>query len=151
MYKLLILDIDGTLRDEVQGIPKSAKKAIHLCQRNYCNVVICTGRSMGTIQDDVLSLGVDGYIAGGGNYIIYHDKILYNQSFEQDLIKKVVHLLKNRNLAFSIESQKKVFMNQKAKEIFESMNQFKIKHSSTNKQFITEKIIYKNNIDEYEH
>lgn len=66
MYKLLILDIDGTLRDEVQGIPKSAKKAIHLCQRNYCNVVICTGRSMGTIQDDVLSLGVDGYIAGGG-------------------------------------------------------------------------------------
>ena len=41
--------------------------------------------------------------------------------------------------------------NQKAKEIFESMNQFKIKHSSTNKQFITEKIIYKNNIDEYEH
>lgn len=95
--------------------------------------------------------GVDGYIAGGGNYIIYHDKILYNQSFEQDLIKKVVHLLKNRNVAFSIESQKKVFMNQKAKEIFESMNQFKIKHSSTNKQFITEKIIYKNNIDEYEH
>ena len=151
MYKLLILDIDGTLRDEVQGIPKSAKKAIHLCQRNYCNVVICTGRSMGTIQDDVLSLGVDGYIAGGGNYIIYHDKILYNQSFEQDLIKKVVHLLKNRNVDFSIESQKKVFMNQKAKEIFESMNQFKIKHSSTNKQFITEKIIYKNNIDEYEH
>ncbi len=54
-------------------------------------------------------------------------------------------------MAFSIESQKKVFMNQKAKEIFESMNQFKIKHSSTNKQFITEKIIYKNNIDEYEH
>ena len=47
--------------------------------------------------------------------------------------------------------EKKVFMNQKAKEIFESMNQFKIKHSSTNKQFITEKIIYKNNIDEYEH
>ena len=61
------------------------------------------------------------------------------------------NLLKNRNVAFSIESQKKVFMNQKAKEIFESMNQFKIKHSSTNKQFITEKIIYKNNIDEYEH
>ena len=69
--------------DEVQGIPKSAKKAIHLCQRNYCNVVICTGRSMGTIQDDVLSLGVDGYIAGGGNYIIYHDKILYNQSLNK--------------------------------------------------------------------
>lgn len=59
MYKLLILDIDGTLRDEVYGIPESAKHAIRLCQKNHCSVVICTGRSIGTIQDDVLSLGVD--------------------------------------------------------------------------------------------
>ena len=60
MYKLLLLDIDGTLRDEVRGIPESARQAIHLCQKNNCKVIICTGRSMGTIQNDVLSLGVDG-------------------------------------------------------------------------------------------
>lgn len=49
--------------------PRICKDAIRLCQKNHCSVVICTGRSMGTIQDDVLSLGVDGYIAGG-NYSI---------------------------------------------------------------------------------
>ena len=28
MYKLLLLDIDGTLRDEVRGIPESARQII---------------------------------------------------------------------------------------------------------------------------
>ncbi|WP_198957682.1 Cof-type HAD-IIB family hydrolase [Clostridioides difficile] len=149
LYKLLILDIDGTLRDEVYGIPESAKHAIRLCQKNHCSVVICTGRSMGTIQDDVLSLGVDGYIAGGGNYIQYHGELLYNQSFNQRLIKEVVCLLKKREVAFSIESQEKVFMNQKAKEIFETMNQLKGTNSCINKQHIQEKITYENNIEEY--
>lgn len=149
LYKLLILDIDGTLRDEVDGIPESAKHAIRLCQKNHCSVVICTGRSMGTIQDDVLSLGVDGYIAGGGNYIQYHGELLYNQSFNQRLIKKVVCLLKKREVAFSIESREKVFMNQKAKEIFETMNQLKGTNSCINKQHIQEKITYENNIEEY--
>ena len=144
LYKLLILDIDGTLRDEVYGIPESAKHAIRLCQKNHCSVVICTGRSMGTIQDDVLSLGVDGYIAGGGNYIQYHGELLYNQSFNQRLIKEVVCLLKNREVAFSIESQEKVFMNQKAKEIFETMNQLKGTNSCINKQHIHKICLWSN-------
>lgn len=150
MYKLLLLDIDGTLRDEVRGIPNSSRQAIHLCQKNNCKVIICTGRSMGTIQDDVLSLGVDGYIVGGGNCVIYQDKELFYQSFNQDLMKQVVELLKNKDVAFSIESSDKVFMNQKAKEIFDEMNKAKREHSSTTKQFVSEKIIYENNIDEYQ-
>lgn len=148
MYKLLILDIDGTLRDEVLGIPESAKEAVHLCQKNHCSVVICTGRSIGTVQDDVLHLEVDGFITGGGNYIRYHNKVLFNQTFDNDLIRKVVDLLKYKDVPFSIESSQKVFVNQKALEIFEAMNQLKIKHSHTNKSF-NNKIIYENNIDEY--
>ncbi|MCD7809236.1 MAG: Cof-type HAD-IIB family hydrolase [Erysipelotrichaceae bacterium] len=149
MYKLLILDIDGTLRDEIRGIPTSAIKAIHMCQKNNCSVVICTGRSIGTIQDDVLHLEVDGFIAGGGNYIDYHHKILFHQTFDHDLINYVVEVLKRKDVPFSIESQEKVFMNQKAKEIFETMNLLKIKQSHTNKQCINNKIVYKNNIDQY--
>ena len=149
MYKLLLLDIDGTLRDEVRGIPESARQAIHLCQKNNCKVIICTGRSMGTIQNDVLSLGVDGFIVGGGNCVLYKNNELFHQSFDQKLMNQAIALLKSKDVAFSIESSDKVFMNQKAKEIFDEMNKAKLRHSSTSKQFISKKIIYKNNIDEY--
>ena len=149
MYKLLLLDIDGTLRDEVRGIPESARQAIHLCQKNNCKVIICTGRSMGTIQNDVLSLGVDGFIVGGGNCVLYKNIELFHQSFDQKLMNQAVALLKSKDVSFSIESSDKVFMNQKAKEIFDEMNKAKLRHSSTSKQFISKKILYKNKIEEY--
>lgn len=149
MYKLLLLDIDGTLRDERFGIPSLAKEAIRLCKLNHCFVFICTGRSIGTISDDVISLDVTGYIAGGGCYISLGNEILYNTSFSQENINKVVNLLIENNVGFTIESQQKVFMNQKGKIILDNMNKSKKIHKNVYIQFIQEKIVYENNIYQY--
>lgn len=150
MYKLLLLDIDGTLRDERFGIPNLAKEAIRLCKLNHCLVFICTGRSIGTIFDDVISLDFDGYIAGGGCYISLGNEILYNTSFSQSKINKIIDLLIGKNnIGFTIESQQKVFMNQKAKIILDKMNKSKKRHKNAYKQFIQEKIVYENNIHQY--
>ncbi|MEG0379988.1 MAG: HAD hydrolase family protein, partial [Eubacterium sp.] len=94
MYRLLLLDIDGTLRDESLGVPDSAREAIGLCRAGGCKVVICTGRSIGTIQDDVLALAVDGYIAGGGCYMVYQNELLWDRSFGHERIWQTVEYLK---------------------------------------------------------
>lgn len=149
MYKLLLLDIDGTLRDERFGIPNLAKEAIRLCKLNHCFVFICTGRSIGTISDDVISLDVDGYIAGGGCYISLSNQILYNTSFSQTNINRAVDLLIESNVGFTMETQQKVFMNQKGKDILDKMNESKKIHKNAYIQFIQEKIVYENNIHQY--
>lgn len=152
MYKLLLLDIDGTLRDERLGIPESAKKAIKLAQQHRCKVALCTGRSLGTISDDVLSLNIENCIAGGGSYIKAEDRLLYDSAFEDSFIQRVVRLLKGENAAFAIESQCRVFMNEKAGRILNKMNEQKAgRIKSIQKQFIQEKIIYEDNINEFEH
>ena len=43
---------------------------------------------MGTIQNDVLSLGVDGFIVGGGNCVLYKNNELFHQSFDQKLMNR---------------------------------------------------------------
>lgn len=149
MYRLLLLDIDGTLRDESLGIPHSARHAIALCRDAGCKVVICTGRSIGTIQDDVMALAVDGYIAGGGCYIEYEDELLCDRTFDHDSVSRAVEYLKQQNTAFTIESSKKVFMNKGAKAILEAMNQLKSTKKNINKQFVQEKIQYDDNINTY--
>lgn len=149
MYKLLLLDIDGTLRDEYLGIPKSAMDAIHMCQANNMQVVICTGRSIGTIQEDVKALAVDGYLCGGGCYGNHHGNILWNAAFSQAKVQCIMKELQNSHAAYALESQEKVYMNQGAKEIFDHMNQSKRKQKSINKQFIQESIQYEDNIHEF--
>lgn len=149
MYKLLLLDIDGTLRDERFGVPESAIKAIKLCRSQHCKVVICTGRSKGMIQKDVLNLEVDGYIAGGGCYLEYNNKVIYNRVFERDKMDKVVQLLKVSDVPFSIENQKKIFMNQAAKNIYEKMNEVKGIDLNSGQQELSEQITYENNLNQF--
>ena len=92
---------------------------------------------------------MDGYIAGGGCYLEYDNQVIYNHSFEQERISRIVNLLKISNIPFSIESQQKVFMNQSAKVIFEEMNKKKRNSSISNKKYLDDKIIYKNNMNEF--
>lgn len=150
LYKLILLDIDGTLRDECYGIPNSAKQAIKQCALRGCKIVICTGRSMGTIQDDVLALPVDGYIAGGGSYLRYHDNSIYDVAFHRDLMASMLVRLKTSKVAFAIESQEAVYMNAQAKAIFDALNQAKGSIENVHKQFIQEKIQYVDNLADYD-
>lgn len=150
MYQLLFIDIDGTLKDEVRGIPDSAKEAIIKCREQNCYIIICTGRSIGMISDDVLQLQVDGYITGGGSYISFKQHVLQKQSFFKEEIQKVVDVLTSMDVAFAFETNDKVFMNTKAQKILTTMNLNKQQCvKNTMKQFIQEKITYEDNIRQY--
>ena len=73
MKKLIILDIDGTLRDFAYGVPNSAIKAVNMCRERGHIVCICTGRSQGTIPKDVMDMNIEAIISGGGCYIKYRN------------------------------------------------------------------------------
>ena len=150
MYKLLLLDIDGTLRDEHKGIPLSALQAIKECRELGCQVIICTGRSIGTIQDDVKAIEVDGYICGGGCYIQYQGHIVCDETLPQACVQTMRKDARIRDIPLAMESKHQVYMNQGAKEIFDHMNQTKSSHKNVNKQFIQECIRYEDNMHHYQ-
>ena len=66
------------------GIPETTKTAIKMCKESGYYICLCTGRSIGTITNDVLDLEIDGIIAGGGSYIEFHNKVI-----KKDFLKKV--------------------------------------------------------------
>lgn len=151
--KLIIFDIDGTLRDECYGIPASAIKAIHQCKANGHMLCLCTGRSKAMIQPDILDLSIECLIAGGGCYIEYDGNILFDQTFHTTQIQNVIQISKAYDCAFAIESKTKVYMNQKACDIFQTMNLKKMmdrdeKAFQQYKQ--NEQIQYEDNLAQYQ-
>lgn len=149
MYKLLLLDIDGTLQDAKKGIPYSAIQAIDECRKNNCKVMICTGRSLKTISDQVLSLHVDGIIAGGGSYISVGDEIVQAAYFPRKQIQEVLLYLLSHEVAFAFETQEKVFMNDLGEQILLNLNHEKELDTRISNQLTQEKIVYESNIEEY--
>lgn len=129
MCRIIFFDIDGTLRDEAYGIPDTAKNAIERSREKGAYVCLCTGRTVGTIHDDVLGLNVDGVIAGGGSYIEFKDKIYKNHHFDSSKIRELKLYLDSRreNVAFAFETGENVFMNLEAVKIFNALNEEKFK------------------------
>lgn len=141
MTEIIFFDIDGTLRDEELGIPESVTKAFVQCRERGCKLVICTGRSMGTIQEDVLALGADGYITGGGTRIQYGNIVIKDTAFSSDKIRSALDgLIGRAHTGFTMESQETVFMNGYGARQLINRNQ------KIGKQERGEKIIYQDNI-----
>lgn len=125
MVKLIVFDIDGTLRDERYGIPDSAKKAIDICREKGYHLAICTGRNNASIQEDVKALHLPHLISGGGSFIRSQDHIIKNKAFLSSDIKAILAYLSTTTTGVSMESSEEMYMNQRACDILNQMNQTK--------------------------
>ncbi len=114
MTKIIYMDIDGTLRDEREGIAESARKAVQACREQGIYLVICTGRNLGSVQDDVLALGMDGIISAGGCDIRFQGKILAQKYFSMKLLGEILEAVRKRKLGAALEAETEIYMNGKA-------------------------------------
>lgn len=99
--KLIFLDADGTLFHHEGYIPKSAFIAIQKAQQNGHKVCLCTGRQKAEIYGDLTKINYDGIFAGSGAYTEVHNKILKEQSFDDDQLKSILdYTLQKKFLLF---------------------------------------------------
>ena len=89
--KYVFFDIDGTIYDYVNGVSPSAKEAVRLLRENGHHPVLCTGRTRIMIFDEIMDMGFDGIIAGGGTYIEWDGKLLKAEELPR---KEVIRLVK---------------------------------------------------------
>lgn len=111
MIRIIYLDIDGTLRDEVTGISVKTKAALQQCQTTGIQVVACTGRSPDCIQEDVLALGLDGVISGGGCYIRYQNELLFFRHLPPLIVERFLSYAAIYQLGISLELEQGIYVN----------------------------------------
>jgi Cof subfamily protein (haloacid dehalogenase superfamily) len=105
-YKVIFLDVDGTLFDHVNGkVPESAIKAVKLARAKGIKIVLSTGRSMSLIKQ----LGVDKLVEADA-YITCNGAITYNQAekiidafpFKRNQIMELIYQLHSKKLRMLI-------------------------------------------------
>lgn len=114
--KLIFLDVDGTLVDYHNRIPKSAITAIRKARENGHLVYICTGRSRAEVQPELWEIGLDGMIGGNGSYLEHHESVLLEQQIPKEDAIAVVDWLQNRGLEFYLESNNGLFASKNFRE-----------------------------------
>lgn len=118
MMEAIYLDIDGTLRDELEGIPESAIWALKQCHKRNIKIILCTGRNLAFIQNDVWKLPADGIISGGGCQIRYGDKLLWKKFFLKEDIEEIIRTVFLHQRPIALETEQSIFMNHLAASFY---------------------------------
>ncbi|WP_042455699.1 HAD family hydrolase [Neobacillus dielmonensis] len=93
-YKILFLDVDGTIFPPDHTIQESTKNAIAQVQSMGIEVFIATGRPLHEMEDLAQQLNVKSFIGYNGAYATYHGQDLYQFPMEEPIVKQFLKVAK---------------------------------------------------------
>lgn len=90
--RAVFVDIDGTLCDSRQRIPRSAIDALHEVQRNGHRLFACTGRSAPEVYPRFWDVGFEGLVGGAGGYARVGNRVLVDERMPREHVEVLTAL-----------------------------------------------------------
>ena len=86
-YKILFLDIDGTLVTPEDTIEESTKEAVSQIQEKGIEVFLATGRPLHEIDDLAKELNINSFIGYNGAYAIYQGQDIFQEPMNSETVR----------------------------------------------------------------
>jgi len=96
-YKVLFLDIDGTLVTPDNRIEESTKEAVAQVQAKGIEVFLATGRPLHEIDDLASQLNIRSFIGYNGANAVYKGEDIFQEPLEPALIKRYLTIAEEHN------------------------------------------------------
>lgn len=94
-YKVVILDIDGTIVPHGKTVSQATKRAIQQLKDNNMKVVLATGRAPYFSRSIVKETGVDSMVFFNGSYVAHEGNELFKNVIKKEVLHKVQRLSRN--------------------------------------------------------
>jgi len=91
-YKMVFLDVDGTLVDEEKNIPADTKEAVAALLRSGVDVALATGRAPYHLRRYAEQLGIRSYVACNGSYAVHNGRVVYDKPMNPDTLRKLARM-----------------------------------------------------------
>ncbi len=143
MYKLIAIDLDGTLLNSYGEITNENKQAIKYAIDKGVQVVLASGRDPGTMKKISLELGINNYLIAGNGASVYDiklDKNIYESFIEKEKALQIIKLCKENSIFFNIYTNKGIItesLNYNVK-VFNNENNYKPNNKRTNIEVTTD-------------
>lgn len=111
MYKLIAIDLDGTLLNSYGEVSNENKKAIQKATSNGVNVVFASGRMPGSVKNIAKEVGADKYIISGNGTLIYdlqNEKIIYDNFMTKQKVLEIIKICEENSIFYNIYTENSV-------------------------------------------
>lgn len=105
MYKLIAIDLDGTLLNSYGEVTDKNKEAIEYALNKGTNVILASGRDPQTMKKISQELGIENYLIAGNGASVYDIKLeknIYENFLEVDKALKIIRICKENSIFFSV-------------------------------------------------
>ena len=111
MYKLIAIDLDGTLLNSKGLISEENKIAIKKAQEQGVEVILASGRSKDSIKNFATEINSNKYlIAGNGAlaYDIQKNKDIYDKSIKKKDVLKILEICEENSIFYSLHTKSSI-------------------------------------------
>ena len=105
MYKLIAMDIDGTLLNSYGEVSLKNKEAIEMALQKNIEVVLTSGRMPKAILPIANEIKADKYIISGNGAAIYdvqNDKIIYNSYLTKKKVLEIIDICEKNSMFYNV-------------------------------------------------
>lgn len=116
-YKVIVMDVDGTLLNKSKKISEKTKKALMRAQENGIKLILASGRPTSGLMDYAKELEMDKYdgllVSFNGSKVVRYkyDEILFNEAMTIKQGKAVLEHLKKFNVIPMIDKKDTLYVN----------------------------------------
>ncbi len=111
MYKLIAIDLDGTMLNSFGDITKKTKEIIKEKISQGIDIVLASGRTIDSIKNIAEEIGGIRYIIAGNGAIIYdikEDKVIYEKCISKMKTLNIIKTCEENSITYSVYTDKTI-------------------------------------------
>ena len=111
MFKLVAIDLDGTLLDSYGEVSEQNRNTIKQITNQGIYVVLSSGRTISSVKNLANELGADKYIISGNGAVLYDvqkDEIIYNKFLTKKQVLEIAEICEANSIFYNVYSEEEI-------------------------------------------
>lgn len=111
MYKLIVIDLDGTMLNQYGIVTEKTKEAIAKAQQCGIEVIIASGRPIDSIKTIAKEIKSEKYFISGNGAIIYdvaNAQIIYENILKKQKALEIIKICEENSIYYNIYTDKEI-------------------------------------------
>jgi hypothetical protein len=111
MYKMVAVDLDGTLLNSSGEITEFTKDTIKKSIDKGTDVILASGRTVTSVESIAYEIGSKNYLISGNGAIVYdiaHQEVIYDQFLNKEQVLNIVKICEENSIYCNVYTEQEV-------------------------------------------
>ena len=111
MYKLVAIDLDGTMLNSYGVVSEETKNTIKEVEKQGVEVIIASGRPIASIKEIAKEIESKNYFIAGNGAIIYDmkkDEIIYEKTLSKEKVLEIIKICEENSISYNVYTEREI-------------------------------------------